>query len=389
MTSLRILEVGALPFPTHQGTQALIREQCEALARRGHDVHLLVYAHGAYPYEPPGYVVHRLGDWPRERSLRSGPSWRKVALDLALARETRRLSRHLRPHLVHAHNYEGLVAALLARPRAPIVYHAHTLFGHELPTFMSSSMAENAARMLGDAMDRQLPRRADLTLAVSPRLVAELVALGHPPDRLECSLPGIEIPEHRDDPATPRRQLALEDKQVLCYCGNLDGYQDWRRLIDVMALLAPKRPALHLLVITASEGSPVERAMGRQGLADRLTVRKHGAFSDVLEQLYAADVCLVPRSAPGGVPIKLLVYLAAGRPVVASSSGTAGIDFADTISIVPDGDPEALARCVEGLLDDPVEARSRAERGRRLVRDEFGWDRRCASLERQLFKVLD
>ena len=388
MTSLRILEVGALPFPTHQGTQALIREQCEALARRGHDVHLLVYAHGAFPYDPPGYVVHRLGDWPRERSLRSGPSWRKLGLDLHLAHEIRRLTRRLRPDLVHAHNYEGLAAALLARPRPPVVYHAHTLFGHELPTFLSNPVARSAAWLVGTAMDRLLPPRAELTLAVSPRLVEELLELGHPPGRLECSLPGIDIPDFDVDSRAIRRRLGLAGSEVLCYCGNLDGYQDWQRLVEVMALLTPKRPDLRLLIITASDGTPVERAMNRRGLGDRLVILPHGTFSDVLEQLHAADVCLLPRCAPGGIPIKLLAYLAAGRPVVSSRSGTAGIDFGDTISVVPDGDTSALARCVVHALDDSASARRRASLGEHLVREKFSWDRRCESLERQLRKVL-
>ena len=112
--ALRLLEVAALPFPTAQGTQALLREGCEALAEQGNEVHLLVYAHGAAPYTPPlpNLVVHRVADWPHERSLRSGPSWRKLVLDWRLIFAIRHLSRELHPDVVHAHNYEALGAAI-------------------------------------------------------------------------------------------------------------------------------------------------------------------------------------------------------------------------------------------------------------------------------------
>jgi glycosyltransferase involved in cell wall biosynthesis len=384
MKPLRVLEVGALPFPTHQGTQALLREQCEALARRGNEVHLLVYAHCAYPYTPPGYSLHRLADWPRERSLRSGPSWRKAVLDIVLAAEVRRLSERLRPDVVHAHNYEGLVAALAARQLAPVVYHAHTLFEYELPTFAPPA-ARLAVRAIGGAMDRALPRRAALTLAVSPRLAMELVRRGHPPDLVEPSLPGFDVPPQRPgDGDRVRRRLGLHGCEVVGYAGNLDSYQGLPWLVDAVAELAMSRPALRLLVITASDTRVLEQGMAARGVADRLRLVPHGSFTEAFEHIGAAHVCAVPRTAPGGIPIKLLAYLAAGRPVVSTESGTAGLMLGDAVTVVADRDPVDLARGVAWLLDHPAEADRRGAAGRAIIERGFSWDRRGEVLENQL-----
>lgn len=384
---LRLLEVGAMPFPTSQGTQALVREQCEALASRGHDVHLLVYAHGASGYRP-SYTIHRLGDWPRERAVRSGPSWRKVILDVRLGAAVRRLAKELRPDLIHAHNYEALVACLAARPSPPLVYHAHTLFGYELPTFVSGPARSLLARASGSLADRLLPPRASSTLAVSPRLVDELVLRGHPPHKIECSLPGIDIPDVELDGERQRRRLGLVHDEVVGYCGNLDAYQGLETLLDAISVLLSKRPKVTLLVITASASGPLSDAAKALGIEDRLRFADHGDFANALELLAAAHVCVVPRSTPGGFPIKLLSYLAAGRPIVTTRGGAAGLELGEALSVVPDSDSIAMADAVERLLEHPKEARDLGRRGHALVRRYFTWEVAGANLESQLRKVV-
>lgn len=376
-----------MPFPSSQGTQVLVREQCEALTNRGHDVHLLVYAHGAFDYKPP-YTIHRLGDWPHERALRSGPSWRKAILDLLLVREVRRLATEVGPDLVHAHNYEALVACLAARPTAPLVYHAHTLFGHELPTFANGLSSRMLARATGYIVDRTLPRRAEMTLAVSPLLVEELVACGHPAERIECSLPGIDVPDIEADREAQRQSVGLQGQnEVIGYCGNLDGYQGLDTSLGALSLLAPKRPKLMFLVITASSTEPLLDRARALGVRDRVRCVEHGEFSKALELVGAADVCVVSRFTPGGFPIKLLTYLAAGRPVVTTRAGAAGLEIGG-LSVVADRDQRAMAEALEWLLDHPGEASSRGSLGRELVLRDFSWEVAGEGLEAKIRKVL-
>jgi len=379
-----------MPFPSPQGTQAVVREGCEALARRGHDVHLLVYAHGDRPYEGP-VTIHRVPDWPRERSLRSGPSLGKFALDARLAAEVRRLDRQLGPDAIHAHNYEALAASLAARPRAPIVYHAHTLFGPELPTFFTSGGAPRAmARAAGELADRLLPRRAALTVAVSPRLQEELVRLGHHEDHVVAVVPGIDLEGEAPDGSGDRRRLGLVDAEILCYCGNLDGYQGIDVLVDALARLAPSRPTLRLMVVTASNTEPLEAAAEGRAVAERLHIVPHPAgLSEVLPLIAATDVAVVPRTCPGGFPVKLLSYCAAARPVVTTEEGAAGLDLGGAAAVGPDGDPVAVADALARWLDDPAAASRAGLEARRLVETRFGWESSCEALEAALAPIID
>jgi glycosyltransferase involved in cell wall biosynthesis len=302
--------------------------------------------------------------------------------------EVRRLSTSLRPDLVHAHNYEALVACLAARPTAPLVYHAHTLFGLELPTFAGDPVTSLLARTAGCLADRIFPSRASRTLAVSPRLVRELIARGHPEQTIECSLPGHGGPVITRDGEARRRDLGLEGDEVLGYCGNLDHYQGLDTLLDVLSILAQRRRRVKALVVTASDPAHLlARARGR-GLEERLKIAAHGDISDVLELLTATQVCLAPRVTPGGFPIKLLTYLAAGRPVVTTRAGAAGLDLGEAVTVVADADPGAMAGAVEWLLDHPEEAEARGMAGQELLSRELSWNVAGERLEAQLRRAL-
>ena len=103
----------------------------------------------------------------------------------------------------------------------------------------------------------------------------------------------------------------------------------------------------------------IESAIRRTGTGDRVTL--HGRVEmDALPGLLAdADLGLVPSLAEPyldySLSTKLLEYAAMGVPIVASDLATFRHHFSDAaIRFVPGGDPDALARAVEALVDDPA-----------------------------------
>src|SRR5713101_4460725 len=102
----RIAMVAACPFPSPRGSQVLIRELAQALAERGHIVHVVTYPYGESLIPLHGVFVHRVRrvDWPAPSGVLG---WRKVLLDLRLARILHAVVRRERIEVIHAHNYEG------------------------------------------------------------------------------------------------------------------------------------------------------------------------------------------------------------------------------------------------------------------------------------------
>src|SRR5687768_12570546 len=97
--------VAPCAFPTHQGTQVFIRHLATALARAGHEVHLITYGYGEYEDVFP-FHLHRA---PRvQAGLRSGPNILKPAADAALLVHAGRVVKSHACDLLHVHNVEGL-----------------------------------------------------------------------------------------------------------------------------------------------------------------------------------------------------------------------------------------------------------------------------------------
>jgi glycosyltransferase involved in cell wall biosynthesis len=353
-------------------------------------VHLLVYAHGDGSRDGDGITLHRLADWPKERSLRSGPTVGKALLDVRLAVSVRRLCQEVRPDIIHAHNYEALAACLAARPAEPLLYHAHTVFGPELPTYLPEIPLATGARLVGELADRLLPPRADFTVAVSPRLLSELVERGHPRWQIRSIPPGIALPKDREAGGRAAKALhhGLEGKELVCYAGNLDAYQGIELLLEAMKILATERPRVALLVVTASDPEPMRQRAADHGITRQLVFAPHGRFSEVLELVGTADVCVVPRTIPGGFPVKLLTYLAASRPVVSTISGSAGLDLGRAVVTTPDADPTTLAGEIIALLESPERRAEMGHEGRKLVEACFSWDRATDALEEVLWSLV-
>lgn len=283
---MRTLHLACMPFPSPQGTQAVVAAMMRALP----DATLLTYAGGSGQSDIDPL---RLSNFPRVSSLRSGPSLGKAILDLRMVGDLRRRVAQLRPQCVVAHNVEAACVAWASRvPRW--VYFAHTRFDTELPTY---SQLPGLA-MLGRGLDT-IATRADMTLAITPALATHLGG--------QTMLPPWSV-EHVAS-AEERREARIGlNGPVLVYAGNLDGYQGVDMLFEATR-------GYTLVVATESDGELPSHAR-RWRLRNEDDRRRAHA---------AADLVVVPRRSPGGLPIKLLDALARDVPVVAQRRALAGL----------------------------------------------------------------
>ncbi len=391
-----MLHVAAMPFPSYQGTQGAVRAMLEALHGSGQQPHLLSYASAGYPYRPP-FALHRLTDFPPYLSLRAGPSAVKLALDARMALHLRSLVRRISARVIVAHNVEAAAVALGARA-APVIFFAHTDMGAELPCYRLPLPAF-APRLAGGALDRWLARRSAAVATISPlleqrfsRLLRDRTRDGggspRPPVRylpLPWPVPEAMSPQER---AGHRRALGYgPDDDVLLYAGNLDGYQGWESVLEVVRLLRARPTRLQVLFATESDPAPLRRRAHEIGVADRLRVTGLDGEQARRRTHAAADVALVPRRAPGGLPIKLLDALARGVPSVAAPLATAGLSLNGAALVAPDAESETLADRVCRVLDDARLRQSLSSAGPAYVRsrhDAAGFVDALSDLQRRM-----
>jgi glycosyltransferase involved in cell wall biosynthesis len=372
--SLRIAMIAACPFPWPRGTPIRIHRIAEAVARRGHAVHVVTYHLGQELADPP-FVVHRIRDVPFYRRTSPGPTVRKLfLLDPMLVRLLRRLHHEIRFDLIHAHHYEGLLVASHAVRGTPIVYDAHTLLASELPTYRLA-LPHRWVRGVAPWLDRYLPRRADRIIAVSETIRHTLTTLGaSAPERVDVIPNGVEWERF------PVERGITPDGPTVIFTGNLAPYQRVDLMLQAFALLHARRADARLMIVTDSPFTPYEALSRRLGVRTAVDLRR-ATFPEQPAILAAATVAVNPRIRCDGIPQKLLNYMAAGLPVATFESSAGPLRHEVTGLRVPDGDTVAMADALERLLTDRVLARTLGDAARDQARREFSWDQVAARVE--------
>ncbi len=95
---------------------------------------------------------------------------------------------------------------------------------------------------------------------------------------------------------------------------------------------------------------------------------------DVRPLVSGADVCVAPILQGSGTRLKILEYMALGRPVVSTSKGVEGLDVVPNRDIVIEDDMGAFSDHIVRLLNDRAEAERLGRNARQLVSDKYRWE---------------
>jgi glycosyltransferase involved in cell wall biosynthesis len=384
---LKICVVAACPVPYPRGTPVRVTRFAEALADLGHEVHLVTYGVGTGTIDASVHV-HR---GPRLAWLDPGPAGPSVGklaiLDPILTVQLRKLLRSADFDIVHAHHYEGLLAALaVVGPTTPVVYDAHTVLETELPSY-ARWVPAGLKRRIGRWIDSTAPARARFVVAASNRLRNHLVSNGVVPShQIEVVGNGIELQALSKGRQGPRAPAS--GGGVLAYAGNLAPYQGIDKLLEAFRFVLTARPASSLRILTDCSFQPYEVLAGRLGIRDRIELRSV-APERLPFELAQVHVAVNPRPRCDGVPQKNLNYMAASCPLVGFAESLHPAEHETTGIAVHPVSGEALGAGISWLLDRPDEGARLGRAARLAIEREHTWQHQAARLEAIYTRVLD
>lgn len=385
---LRIAVIAACPLPAPRGTPIRIQRLSEALATRGHDIHIATYHLGNGSFEEK-VEVHRIGDIPSYRKMTPGPTFRKLAVvDRRLIKLTSRLLRSRPFDVIHAHHYEGLLVARAARGKLniPIVYDAHTLLASELP-FYRLGLPASIKHWLGDVMDRRFPSLADYTVSVTDTIREKLLADGSlDAEHIEVVKNGVELEHFRPKGgATP----AIERGNTVIYTGNLAEYQGIDNLLEAFRIALDNVPKATLVIASDSSFDDFEALAHRLNIKDKIKLVASPRFDELPDLLAGAAVAVNPRVDCDGVPVKLLNYMAAALPVVSFNTSAPGVTHLKDGWLTQSGDVPALANGIIELLCNPVLATNIGNAAVQFIEENCQWDLAAQKCEQIYARLLD
>jgi sugar transferase (PEP-CTERM/EpsH1 system associated) len=177
--------------------------------------------------------------------------------------------------------------------------------------------------------------------------------------------------------SAPRQRLGNFAPPGTVLIGNvarLDKVKDQMGLIVAFKLLREKAGYADCRLVIAGEGpqrDELERQIVQLGLVQ--TVRLLGNRNDVAELLAECDI-FVLSSIAEGMPVTLLEAMAARLPIVATDVGGVAsvVETGTTGTLVPAGQPPALAAALSAYAEDEALRRRHGDAGYARVAAQFG-----------------
>jgi glycosyltransferase involved in cell wall biosynthesis len=364
---MRILMVTSFPIPgEYDGTAMLPIKILRALKARGVGV---VHAHlRARP--PWGRSVR--GEFEGTPSFTFPPAdW---------VNGLRRVYREFPFDLVHAQHYGGATRAHPACRLSgwPMVYEIHSLLGDEVER---DRLGRGPWFRIQSAVERDVCRRAAAVIVLGEPVKQVVVGeKGVAADRVSVIYPGIDLGEYdRPGPAALIPGVGPGDKVVMYVGSIVHPNQGVPVLIDALPAVFAREPRARCVLVGGPAQAGEEYRARLAGFGDRLTVLTGQTPDQVVALTRRADVLVHPRLACRenySVQSKIAVYLASGRPIVATDFGDypalLGSTGAGRLSAAA---PGPLAEAILEVLSDPALAARLSAAARPVAEEYFGMDR--------------
>jgi glycosyltransferase involved in cell wall biosynthesis len=273
--------------------------------------------------------------------------------DIAAVRRVGRALHETGADVVHGHGAKGGAYARLARGRAVRAYTPHGGTLHFDPRSLLGFVYLN--------LERALLARTDLILFESAYARDVFHArVGAPAALVRVVHNGVAAAEF--DPVTPDA-----DATDLLFVGELRHLKGVDVLIEALGLLsAAGRPVSATIVGGGPEADAFKALAQARGVAADFP----GALP--ARQAFARGRLLIVPSRAESLPYIVLEAAAAGLPMLATAVGGIPEIFGpQTPSLLPPGEPAALAAAITAALADPAASRAAAETLRARVRAEF------------------
>ena len=360
-SGLRILMVAPQPFFRARGTPFSVLHRIRALGEAGHSVDLVTYPFGE-DVNLPGLRIVRSPRPPLVKDVKIGPSLAKLLLDIPLYFTTRRLLGENTYDILHSHEEAAFFAVDLARRHGlKHIYDMHSSLPQQLRTFKSFDL--KPIRWVFETLENRVLDTCDGVITICDDLAnVALARCGETPHAM-IENTGDDTKIFGRSGEEPRRDLGLEDRQIILYTGTFETYQGLDLLLEAMAKLVTSHPRAHLLMVG---GRPPQiehyREQARNlGIAEQVTFVGMVNPLRIPAFLEASDVIASPRSRGTNTPLKIYGYMRSQRPLVATDLHTHTQTLDASMACLVPATPEGLSTGLARVLDDPDYARQLAE----------------------------
>ncbi|MFZ5857877.1 MAG: glycosyltransferase family 4 protein [Chloroflexota bacterium] len=374
--------------PSPKGASTHILHNLRGLVERGYEVHLITPSDGILPLDDSieGARVTRVAqDMSQNFLARAADFGRAVMRHIALA--PRYDVVHYRSvwcglplaQARHQHGYKTLFE-VNGLPSVELKYHYPSI---EPELLMKIKEQEIATLHLSDAV-------------ICPSRVTRdyIASLGLDPKRVTVVPNGVSPSDFPSSPLPARAGRV----PTLLYIGTLADWQGLDVLIKALPKILEKRE-VRLQIVgrgRSRQRKLLAKYIRKLGIEANVLIQPAVPHHDIPALIASADICVAPLGlndrnvTQGACPIKVLEYMAAARPLLASNMPIVRElvrEDVDALLFSP-SDPDDLARQALALLADPDLSKRLSESASARARTKFTWHESQKKLARVYENLL-
>jgi glycosyltransferase involved in cell wall biosynthesis len=265
--------------------------------------------------------------------------------------------------------------ALAAVRRKPFIFELRDLWPASIVAV--GAMEESRTIRLLEKLELFLYRRARRVVAVTHAFKQDLISRGIDGDTIDVVLNGVDLAHYAPMTADTslQRQHGLEGKFVVGYLGTHGMAHALDKVLEAAELLRHREDIVFMFVGAGAAKAEVESSAKELGLQNVRFVPRQP--KDAMPGYWSiCDLALIPlRDTPvfeSVIPSKMFECMAMGIPVLMSlpdGEATGILRDAGAGVCVPPEDPQAMARAIEALKDDPAQCAALRESGLEAARN--------------------
>ncbi|MBN2121094.1 MAG: glycosyltransferase family 4 protein [Candidatus Omnitrophica bacterium] len=243
-------------------------------------------------------------------------------------------------------------------------------------------------------LERWLPVLADSVSCASDQLKRLSNKFGVAKDYIFDAPVGGDLDKFRPglDGEWVKRKFNIEGELIL-YIGQLHGAQYVDLLLKAVNIVHHKHPSATFMIVGEGFLERSLRNLARElGIEDKVIFAGAVSHDEIPYFIAAADVCVasfkdteVTRCKS---PLKIVEYLASGKPIVASNVGEIRKMVGGVGILVEPGDFHSLAKGILRFLDDEVLRTTLGSRARKRAETKYNWIYTAESLLSAYEKIL-
>lgn len=184
-----------------------------------------------------------------------------------------------------------------------------------------------------------------------------------------------------------KKRLGLLDKRIIVFVGEVSPWQGTETLLNAMVKVTDHVPSVVLLIVGGAHIpflKKMKELQKRFNLSNVFFLGKR-PYSEIPRIVACADIAVAPFDVTTAVsPLKIFEYMAAGKPIVSTK-------LPDIYEILEDGknailvDPTSasqLADAIVTLLLNQKLASTLGRNARHLAEEKYSWDKNAENVER-------